>query len=320
MSLVPSPRSVRPVTKGVIVGLLFAVACGSHSLADEGGVSFWLPGQYASFAAIPPEPGFSMPLVTYGYSGNASRDRPLSIGGEIRLGVDARYLGQFIIPTYSPQNDVLGGRLAFSLATIIATSKVSADATIGSNSGRTSERVTGFGDLYPTAQLFWNNGVNNWMAYATGAIPVGDYKAGRLTNIGIGHGAIDVGGAYTYFNPDTGWEASATLGLTYNFENPDTDYTNGESIHLDWAVSKFVSEKWQIGAVGFAYKQISDDDGAPEILEGFRGETYGIGPQVAYSGEVNGKPIYASLRAYHEFETQNRTEGTAVFLTLSFAF
>ncbi len=27
--------------------------------ADEGGVSFWLPGQYSSFAALPPEPGLS---------------------------------------------------------------------------------------------------------------------------------------------------------------------------------------------------------------------------------------------------------------------
>ncbi len=147
----------------MIIALLPFVG-GSLAWADEGGVSFWLPGQYGSFAAIPPEPGFSMPLVTYGYSGDASRDRPLSIGGKIRLGVDARYLGQFIIPTYSPENDVLGGRLALSLATIFATSKVSADATIGSNSGRTSKQVTGFGDLYPTAQLFWNNGTNNWMA------------------------------------------------------------------------------------------------------------------------------------------------------------
>lgn len=125
---------------------------------------------------------------------------------------------------------------------------------------------------------------------------------------------------YTYFDPDIGWEASATLGLTYNFENSDTDYTNGEALLLDWAVSKFVSETWHLGAVGFAYKQISDDDGAPEILDEFRSETYGIGPQVAYSGEMNGRPVYASLRAYHEFETQNRTDGTAVFATLSFSF
>ncbi len=302
---------------GGLIVLLLGV---SPAQADEGGVSFWLPGQYASFAAIAPEPGFSMPLVTYYYSGDAPGDQLIDKGKEVRLGIDARYLGQFIIPTYSPDAEVLGGRAAFSLATIVAKSDVSADAVLGSVAGSASEDVTGFGDLYPTAQLFWNNGVDNWMAYVTGAIPVGDYDATRLTNIGLGHAAIDIGGAYTYFNPDTGWEASATLGLTYNFENSDTDYTNGEAVHLDWAVSKFVSEQWQIGLAGFAYKQISDDDGAPEILGGFRSETYGIGPQFAYSGEINGRAIYASLRAYKEFGVENRTEGYAAFLTISLSF
>ncbi|WP_170844813.1 SphA family protein [Aliiruegeria lutimaris] len=290
------------------------------AIADEGGVSFWLPGQYGSFAAIPPETGFSMPLVTYAYSGDVSTGQEIDLGGEIRLGINARYLGQFIIPTYSPDTEVLGGRVAFSLATIIAYSDVSADATLGPLSGSTSKDVSGFGDLYPTAQLFWNNGTHNWMAYVTGAIPVGDYEPDRLTNIGLGHGAIDVGGAYTYFNPENGWEASATLGITHNFENPDTNYTNGDSVHLDWAVSKFLSENWQLGAVGFAYRQISDDKGAPAVLDGFRSETYGIGPQIAYSGEFDGRPIYASLRAYNEFETKNRTEGVGAFFTLSIPF
>lgn len=303
----------------IVAGSLLVV-CSSFAHADEGGVSFWLPGQYASFAAMPPELGFSMPLVTYGYSGDAPGDQLLEKGREVRFGVDARYLGQFIIPTYSPDMEVLGGRVAFSLATLFAQSDVSADAAIGPITTSASKTVSGFGDLYPTAQLFWNRGVHNWMAYTTGAIPVGDYKADRLTNIGLGHAAIDAGGAYTYFNPETGWEASATVGLTYNFENSDTDYTNGEAIHIDWAISKFVSEKWQLGAVGFAYKQFSDDKGAPDILEGFRSETYGIGPQIAYSGEIGGRAVYASLRAYHEFDTQNRTEGDAAFFTLSFAF
>ena len=35
----------------------------------------------------------------------------------------------------------------------------------------------GFSDLYPEAALRWNNGVNNWMTYATGDIPVGTYDS-----------------------------------------------------------------------------------------------------------------------------------------------
>jgi hypothetical protein len=33
------------------------------------------------------------------------------------------------------------------------------------------------------------------MAYVTGYLPVGSYSSTRLSNIGLGHTAIDVGGA-----------------------------------------------------------------------------------------------------------------------------
>ena len=45
------------------------------------------------------------------------------------------------------------------------------------------------------ASIRWNSGVNNWMVYGTGDIPVGDYSPTNLANFGIGHGAVDAGGA-----------------------------------------------------------------------------------------------------------------------------
>lgn len=46
----------------------------------------------------------------------------------------------------------------------------------------------------------WNADVHNWVVYATGDAPVGSYDSARLANIGIGHGAVDGGGGYTYLN------------------------------------------------------------------------------------------------------------------------
>ena len=54
----------------------------------------------------------------------------------------------------------------------------------------------------------------------TGDIPVGAYNSMRLANFGIGHGAIDGGGGYTYLNPATGHEFSGVGGFTYNFKIP----------------------------------------------------------------------------------------------------
>lgn len=97
-----------------------------------------------------------------------------------------------------------------------------------------SDTTWGFADVIPQFSLRWNAGVNNFMTYVTGDIPVGAYQSTRLANLGLGHGAIDAGGGYTYFNPATGPELSAVLGFTYNFVNPSTQYQSGVDMHLDW--------------------------------------------------------------------------------------
>ena len=54
-------ESLRPIP--AIIALT-AVACStSISFADEGGVSFWIPGLYGSLAAAPQVPGWAVGLV-----------------------------------------------------------------------------------------------------------------------------------------------------------------------------------------------------------------------------------------------------------------
>jgi hypothetical protein len=37
------------------------VLSGHAAVGDQGGTGFWLPGQYGSFAAVTPAPGWSLP-------------------------------------------------------------------------------------------------------------------------------------------------------------------------------------------------------------------------------------------------------------------
>lgn len=303
---------------GLGAACLSAAAVGWQTAqADEGGTSFWLPGQYGSFAALAPDPGFGLAFVTYRYSSQSSHSRPLDFDGDLKLGLDADYLGQFIVPSYTLDTTVWGGRPSFSVAFIPAKNDVSADISIGGATASASDSVSGMSDIYPTAQLFWNRDVHNWMAYAAGSIPTGDYDPERLSNLGLGHAAIDLGGAYTYLDPATGWEVSVTGGFTYNFENSDTRYQNGIDGHLDFGVSKFVSERLSIGVVGYAFQQVTADSGQNPILGGFKGRVLGIGPQVSYTFTVDGKDIFANLRGYTEFNAENRVEGDGVMLTFS---
>ena len=131
-------------------------------------------------------------------------------------------------PTYTFGTPVLGGQLAIGVTGIFGRANTSIDGTlttvlgplVTTRTGIISDSLTSVGDLYPQATLKWNAGVHNFMTYLTGDIPVGAYDPTRLSNLGIGHAAIDSGGGYTYFNPATGHEFSAVAGFTYNFKNP----------------------------------------------------------------------------------------------------
>jgi hypothetical protein len=162
-------------------------------------------------------------------------------------------------------------------------------------------------------------GVNNVMTYVSGDIPVGAYDKDRLANTGIGHGAVDGGFGYTFFNPKTGNEFSFLAGATYNFENEATDYQNGIDFHLDWGASKFLSERLQLGIAGYFYEQLTADSGAGDTVGAFESSVGGIGPQFGYffpAGEWQG---YFNVRGYYEFGAENRPSGWNTFVTLAFS-
>src|SRR5690349_2241284 len=56
---------------GIAFALGFAFSP-APSLADAGGVSFWVPGLFGSLAAAPPQPGWSSALIYYHTSVSAS--------------------------------------------------------------------------------------------------------------------------------------------------------------------------------------------------------------------------------------------------------
>ncbi len=302
--------------------------CASGAGADEGGASFWLPGQFASMGAVPPSPGWSLGLSPYYYRGTMEESRIVP-QGTILAGNDSQLTLLSIQPGYAPAAKFLGGQPFVALQFGAGYNRVQSETAVSSGSrqiqSEASASDSGATDLAPYASLAWADGVHNWMTYLTGNIPVGSYDSQRLANIGIGHGALDAGAGYTYFNQETGREFSAVLGFTYNFENPDTEYTSGVDAHLGWDVSQTLANDWLIGLAGYVYYQLSADRyptagavGAlrSEILGDFKSRVAAIGPELGYAFDVNGGQASLSLRGYWEFWAQNRPEGYALFATL----
>lgn len=307
--------------------------------ADEGGVSFWLPGFFGSLAAAPQQPGWSLTSVYYHTSVSAGADvaraREFEIGripvtatATVSASLDSRADMAFVLPTYTFATPVFGGQLTLGAVGIYGRVDTSLAGTVTgtlatplgtfpfSRFDSISDSVTGFGDVWPIATLRWNNGVHNYMTYITGDIPVGAYDSTRLSNIGIGHGAIDAGGGYTYLNPQTGHEFSGVLGFTYNFTNQSTQYQNGVDMHFDWGASQFLTKQFLVGAVGYVYKEVGCDSGSGDRVGCFQSQVVGVGPQLGYiiplSTTTQG---YLNLKSYWEFGHDNRPDGWNAWVT-----
>jgi hypothetical protein len=218
---------------------------------------------------------------------------------------------------------MLGGQLAIGIAGLFSRADTSISGTLtaqlgsiaATRMGTISDSLTSVGDLSPFMTLKWRDGVHNWMTYITGGIPVGAYDPGRLSNIGLGHGAIDGGGGYTYFNSVTGHEFSGVAGFTYNFKNQDTQYQSGIDFHFDWGASQYLSKQFFVGLVGYVYQQVTPDSGQHPILGSFESRVIGIGPQIGYIFPIGKLQGYLNLRGYDEFAAANRPSGWNAFLT-----
>ncbi len=291
----------------------------ANARADQDGVPFWFSGAYASLAAVPANPGWSLVSMPYYYNGSADKTKTFQKGDTLVAGVKSNTPLLFAQPGYATETTILGGRPYLGLGWGVGNDHTSVDVTLSQpalNVGR-SDSITAGTDLYPVASLAWTKGSDNWMTYITGDIPVGAYQKSRLANLGIGHGAIDAGGGYTYLNDKTGLEFSGVVGFTYNWENPHTNYKNGVDSHLDWAVSQFLSESWEIGVVGYVYYQLTNDSGSGDRVGAFKSRVASVGPEIGYAFRYNNQPAYFNVRGYWEFAAQNRLEGYALFITLS---
>ena len=85
MGMLPLTRSISTFA---IISIAFSAAIPQTAVADEGGVSFWLPGQFGSLAAVPQQPGWSFADVYYHTSVNAGGD--VAAARELELGAFTR--------------------------------------------------------------------------------------------------------------------------------------------------------------------------------------------------------------------------------------
>ena len=283
----PARYLERAASSGVLLCLAAAPA-----LADEGGASFWLPGQFASFAAVPGDPGFALETIFYARKASASATTTFSRGGGLLAGFDVSEQYVYLTPGYAFEDPVLHGQLWIGVTFSAGRNDASVSGVLAGPRGNalsaaTSDSATGISDLYPMASLKWQIGSHNFMAYTTASAPVGAYDPNRYAGVGLGHWALDWGLGYTFLS-SSGIEFSLTGGMTYNFVNPATQYQSGMDGHLDLGTSYALTELLYVGAVAYLFDQVSPDSGGRVRLGGFQSRVAGAGPQLGWSFALHG--------------------------------
>lgn len=79
------PRQFSPSLAAVaFYGFAANAVVPDRSFADENGISFWIPGQFGSLAAVPMQPGWSFATIYYHTSVKAGG--AVAAGREITIG------------------------------------------------------------------------------------------------------------------------------------------------------------------------------------------------------------------------------------------
>src|SRR5262245_7920642 len=126
---------------GAFLFVISIMLATTNSWADEGGVSFWLPGIYGSLAAVPGQPGFS--FITFNYydsvraGADVARAREIQIGRfdpTLTLNLNANLKAtidlQWLQPGYTFATPVLGGQAYVGLGAFFGRNRTSLDGTL----------------------------------------------------------------------------------------------------------------------------------------------------------------------------------------------
>jgi len=126
-----------------------------------------------------------------------------------------------------------------------------------------SGKNSGFADLFVVpAMLSWGFEKADITVLYGFSAPTGRYESGADDNMGLGFWTHQLQ-EYTYFYPVADKSTAIMLGLTYeiNGKISDSDVKPGNRFSLEWGVSQYLSERFELGILGGHNWQVTDDTG-----------------------------------------------------------
>ncbi len=195
---------------------------------------------------------------------------------------------------------------------------ITSQGTIGSFP--ITSNLAGLGDFVFGPILQWNQGTLGGAPFVQRVefdvtMPTGRYDKSFAANPGSNMWVFEPYYGFTWFFAP-GWETSWRLIYTASTKNPDTQIKPGALLHANYAFSYGVTQKWRIGAAGYALQQLGDDQSAGADSPDSKERAIALGPAIGYA--MPGLGVF--LNHPFEFGTRNRLRSARTTLQLIIKF
>jgi hypothetical protein len=132
-----------------------------------------------------------------------------------------------------------------------------------------SDNLSGFADFYfNPVTLSWATEKFNWTAAYGFTAPTGRYEVGASDNLGLGFWTHQFQG-FGYFFPVPDQSTAIVLGLTYelNGKVKGRDFNPGNRFSLEYGISQYLTERFEVGIQGGHNWQINEDKGDEVVFD-----------------------------------------------------
>jgi hypothetical protein len=203
------------------------------------------------------------------YDRNGTKKNSLDLfpelGGSIPFDVDiSGYINSFMFTYATPKLSFLGNaQYLFIVAPNITTASTRVGLGQLTNGGTIDGGISGFGDLTVSPlMLSWGSEKFDFTTGYLFVAPTGKYNTGADDNVGIGYWShLIQAAAYYYPLPE---KATAVMVMpTYEFHGKikDADVKPGSRFLLEYGISQYLSERFEVTLQGGHSWQIGEDTG-----------------------------------------------------------
>lgn len=268
-----------------------------------------IPGFYGFESCATPPSGVSYQNMVYLYHAVLETDRG---GNDTGVNGSVRHLSDHFTLNWGSPWKIFGG-IYFARATVSMVNSAPNPRSLDAGN-----RGFKLGDTYlEPLSLYWP-GEKGYTWFSTGFhLDTGDFEAGNNNSSGKGFNTTQVTLGWTYYPYEEQlWHSSLLVRWGQHSKVSGLDVRPGDDIVADWSIGKHLSDRWNVGVVGYGVWQTSRDKGADANRDlGFYG-TAALGVGARY--ELPDWGGHAQVRLYQEFASYNHTQGQALAFELNF--